>query len=1090
MTAPDYIELRAHSAYSLLRGTSPPETLVAQAANLGMKSLALTDHNNVYGAVSFQKAAQALDIQPILGAELTIESRLLDAGGGRLAKSPLQSHAGGGRHTKPPLQSALKGGGGVGTAGNVAANPPLSPCGRGGRGVRGRNEAALTLLVADETGWENLCWLITQAQHQAPKGEGLLRFEQLEGRAAGLIALSGGREGEINRALESDGMDAACDAARSYAALFDPGCFFIELHHHRRPYDDQRVDALVELARSLKLEYVAANHVHYPTPAEKPLGDVLAAIRHNRSLDEARAQLFPNGQHYLKPAEAMAALFHRYPRALSNTRRIADACRYQLPSQLQALPQYPLPDGMSAQAFLTALCRGADRYRPHMEARLRHELDIIETTGLANYFLVVWDIVHFAWERGIRCQGRGSAANSVVAYLLKIAPVDPIKHRLVFERFLSEERQMTPDIDMDFDAETREEVIQYLYEKYGRTHAAMACTFVTYRHRSVIRDVAKAWGFAPAMQPYLRDQWETRGENTPAQLKPFFDVCERLLGNVRHIGIHNGGEIISDVPLSRRLPTEPATMKDRTVVQWDKEALEDAGIIKIDVLGLRMLAAITEMVERTGINAERIPFDDPRVFQMITEAKTFGVFQCESRAQMNTLPRLKPTRFLDLVIAISLIRPGPIMGNMVHPYLRRRRGVEEVRYLDDRLKPALEETLGVILWQEQVLKVAHDIAGFSHGQGEMLRRALGSKYSFQLLDQLEAVFMEGALKKGVDEEVAQTIFGQLRGFGAYSFAKSHAASFAVLTWQSAWFKYHHPAIFYAAILNHQPMGFWSPSTLVYDAMRRGIRVLPPDINRSAADCAVQDGAIRIGLSYVKGLKNHRLDPLLAERARRPFADLADFIRRVKLPLRLIERLIQAGALDRWHQSRHQLLWDAGLLYKGRGRLPLRMKTPTVQLPEPTPMERLNMEFASTGLSTEHHPMQYFRAWCAERGILHSVGVMRARERTVVETAGMVVIIQAPETAKEIRFITLEDEFELINVVVFPDMYQRTRKIIRGERFLWFKGVVERDETVTTIRATGVRALPLDAPSLPSLPRWRTHMHMPGAESTRFTPGLR
>ncbi len=1053
MTDTDYIELRAHSAYSLLRGTSPPEALVAEAARLGMRGLALTDHNNVYGAVSFQKTAQALGLQPILGAELTVECHSAEVSA--TSDAPLPDASGRGR----------------------------------GRGW----ETALTLLVADETGWENLCWLITQAQHQAPKGEGLLRFEQLEGRTAGLIALSGGREGEIARALETGGMSAAWGAARRYAAHFDDGCFFIELHHHRRPYDGQRVAALIELAESLKLDVVATNHVHYPTPAEKNLGDVLTAIRHNRSLNAVGAHLFPNGQHHLKTAETMAALYHRHPRALANTLQIAAQCRYQLPSELQVLPQYPVPDGMSAQGYLAGLCRGSGRYRPHMEERLAHELDIIETIGLANYFLVVWDIVRFSWEQGIRCQGRGSAANSVVAFLLKIAPIDPIEHRLVFERFLSEERQMTPDIDMDFDAETREEVIQYLYDKYGRTHAAMACTFVTYRHRSVIRDVAKAWGFSPAMHPFLRDQWEERGENTPAHLGAFFDVCERLLGNVRHIGIHNGGEIISDVPLARRLPTEPATMTDRTVVQWDKEALEDAGIIKIDVLGLRMLAAITEMVERTGIDAEGIPFDDPRVYRMITEAKTFGVFQCESRAQMNTLPRLKPTQFIDLVIAISLIRPGPIMGNMVHPYLRRRRGAEEVSYLDERLKPALAETLGVILWQEQVLKVAHDIAGFSHGQGEMLRRALGSKYSFQLLDQLEAVFMEGAIKNGVDEEVAQTIFEQLRGFGAYSFAKSHAASFAVLTWQSAWFKYHHAAVFYAAILNHQPMGFWSPSTLVYDAMRQGITVLPPDINRSAADCTIEEGAIRIGLSYVKGLKSHRLDPLLATRGRAPFADLADFSQRVKLPLRLVERLIQAGALDRWGNSRHQLLWDAGVLYKSRGRLPLRLATPAVQLPEPTAMERLNMEFASTGLSTQHHPMQYFRKWCDERRILHSKQVMRARERAVIETAGMVVIIQSPETAKEIRFITLEDEFELINVVVFPDLYQQTRKIIRGERFLWFKGVIEREETVTTLRATGVRALPLDAPSLPSLPRWRTHMHMPQPANkgvgVPFTPGL-
>ncbi len=1045
MTATDYIELRAHSAYSLLRGTTSPEALLAEAARLGMRGLALTDHNNVYGAISFQKVAQALGIQPILGAELTIES-----------------------HSAEEKAPSLFMGEGVGG---------------GGRGC-----AALTLLVANETGWENLCWLITQAQHQAPKGEGLLHFEQLDGHSEGLVALSGGRDGEIARVLEAGGMDAARQMAQRYAAVFDRERFWLELHHHRRPYDDQRIAALVELAESLGLGYVATNHVHYPAPADKPLADVVTAIRHNRALNDVQAHLFPNGQHHLKSGEAMRRLFHLYPRALQNTLCIATQCSYQLPSELQALPEYPVPAGMTAQAYLTQLCRRSQRYQPHMAGRLQHELDIIAGIGLANYFLVVWDIVRFSWEKGIRCQGRGSAANSLVAYLLMIAPIDPIEHRLVFERFLSPERQMTPDIDMDFDAETREDVIQYLYDKYGRTHAAMACTFVTYRHRSVIRDVGKAWGFAPSIHPFLKDQWEVRAaaanrlpsrtvndgsalldkdfskqewqENPQAHLEPFFDICDRLLGNVRHIGIHNGGEIISDVPLSRRLPTEPATMADRTVVQWDKEGLDDAGIIKIDVLGLRMLAAITEMVERTGIDADGIPFDDPRVFQMITEAKTFGVFQCESRAQMNTLPRLKPTCFLDLVIAISLIRPGPIMGNMVHPYLRRRRGAEVVSYLDDRLKPALEETLGVILWQEQVLKVAHDIAGFSHGQGEMLRRALGSKYSFQLLDQLEDIFIEGAIKNGVEEETAQTIFGQLRGFGAYSFAKSHAASFAVLTYQSAWFKYHHAAVFYAAILNHQPMGFWAPSTLVYDAMRQGIAVLPPDINRSDADCSIEDGAIRIGLSYVKGIKNQRLERLLEKRAGRPFADLQDFMRRVKMPLRLVERLIQSGAMDSWHSSRHQLLWDAGVLYKSHSHLPMPLATPEVSLPAPSPMERLSMEYAASGLSTRHHPMQYYRAWCAERRILHSKQVMKARQGAVIQTAGMVVIIQAPETAKEIRFITLEDEFELINVVVFPDLYFQTRKVIRNERFLWFTGIVEREETVTTIRASAVRALPI------------------------------
>ena len=994
MTDSTYIELRAHSAFSLLRGATSPDDMLAEASSLGMPALALTDHNNVYGAVGFQKTAASLGIQPILGAELTLE-----------------------------------------------------------------DDRALTLLVGDETGWSNLCWLITAAQHQAPKGGGLLRFEQLKGHTDGLIALSGGREGAITRCLERQGLRAARQLTRRYAALFPDGRFWIELHHHRLPYDEQRIAGLVTLAESLDLEVVATNHAHYPRAQDRNLADVVTAIRHNRSLDEAAAQLFPNGHRHLKSTAQMSALFQRYPEAIANTGRVAAQCVYQLPSELQALPRYPLPAGMTAQAYMASLCRRSRRYQPDMEARLQHELAIIDVIGLANYFLVVWDIVRFSLENGIRCQGRGSAANSLVAYLLMIAPIDPIKHRLVFERFLSPERRMTPDIDMDFDAETREDVIQYLYEKYGRTHAAMACTFVTYRHRSVIRDVAKAWGFAPALHPYLREQWEERGEHTPPHLDAFFDVCQRLQGNVRHIGIHNGGEIISDLPLSRRLPTEPATMPGRTVVQWDKEALEDAGIIKIDVLGLRMLAAISEMVERTGIDAESIPFDDDRVYHMIASAKTFGVFQCESRAQMNTLPRLKPTRFIDLVIAISLIRPGPIMGNMVHPFLRRRRGQEAVAYLDERLKPALEETLGVILWQEQVLKVAHDIAGFTHGQGETLRRALGSKHGLQLLDQLERIFIDGAINNGVAPETAQTIFEQLRGFGAYSFAKSHAASFAVLTYQSAWFKYHHPAVFYAAILNHQPMGFWSPSTLVYDAMRNAVTVLPPDIHRSDADCSIEDGGIRIGLGYVKGIKNQRLQDMLKLREVRPFASLADFVRRVSLPLRLIERLIQAGAMDCFGDSRHQLLWDAGLLHKSVGGLGLPANHTPTRLPAPTPMQRLNMEFAATGLSTKHHPMQYYRAFCQERRILHSKQVMRARDGAVIQTAGLVVIIQAPETAKEIRFITLEDEFELINVVVFPDLYYQTRKIIRGERFLWFSGVVERDETVTTIRASSVRVLP-------------------------------
>ncbi len=999
MIESNYVELRTHSAFSLLTGTSSPEALVAQASVLGMSAIALTDHNNVYGAMPFQQTALGLGIQPILGAELTLEGKF-----------------------------------------------------------------ALPLLVQNETGWENLCWLITQAQHQAPKGEGKLCFEQLEGHTDGLIALSGGREGEITHTLKTKGILAARQLANRYRSLFGNDGFWIELHHHRRPYDRKTIDALVTLAKTMKLGYVATNHVHYANPEDKALQDVVTAIRHNRSLDTVQAHLFPNGQHYLKSGAEMQTLFHKYPLALENTLRIAEQCTYQLPSELQSLPQYPTPDGKNASDYLVDVCQQSTRYHSDMESRLQHELSIISEAGLANYFLVIWDIVCFSRDNQIRCQGRGSAANSLVAYLLKITPIDPIEHRLVFERFLSAERRIAPDIDMDFDADERERVIQYLYEKYGRHAAAMACTFVTYRHRSVIRDVAKAWGFSPGINPLLKDQWEQWQENPTGNLNPqlqsFFDICGHLINKPRHLGIHNGGSIISDMPLAKRLPTEPATMKDRTVVQWDKEALEDAGIIKIDVLGLKMLAAISEMVERTGVDIDSVGFDDAGVYKMISSAKTFGVFQVESRAQMNTLPRLQPEKFLDLVIAISLIRPGPVMGNMVHPYLRRRQGVEDVTYLNERLKPALEETLGVILWQEQVLKVAHDIANFTHGQGELLRRALGSKFSFELLAQLETVFIRGAVENGVEEAVAQAIFEQLRGFGAYSFAKSHAASFAVLTYQSAWFKRYHPAIFYAAILNHQPMGFWSSATLVYDAKRNGISVYPPDIYLSEETCSIEGRGFRIGLSYVKGLKGGRLAQLLEARQNKSFENLQDFLRRVDLPLRLVERLIQSGAMDSWHESRHQLIWDAGVLHGAKGSLALEMHTLSHPLPETTAIERLNMEFAATGLSTQHHPMQYYRAWCEKRRIYHSLQVKNAPDDMTIQVAGMVIIIQAPQTANGVRFVTLEDEHNLINVIVFPDVYKRYRKTLRNRHYLRITGTVQHAQGVTNVIAGNISALPL------------------------------
>jgi error-prone DNA polymerase len=787
-----YVELHCHSNFSLLDGASHPEELVAWAAELGMGGLALTDHDAVYGIPRFVRAAQAHGIRPILGAELTLA---------------------GGHH--------------------------------------------LTLLVEDETGWANLCHLIGQARHNAPKGEAALPREELIGHTAGLIALSGCRQGEVAAALLAGDREAAMAAARRYRDLFGPSRFWIELQHHLLTDDDALLDGLAGLARHLGIGCVATNDVHYAARAGRRLQDVLVCIRHLTSLERAGGLLRPNSEFYLKPGWRLAPLFGAYPDTLANTVRIAERCRFKLRYGLQDLPLFPAPPGLDAAAYLGRLCREAvpKHYSDppsRLEEQLAHELAAIERAGLANYFLIVWDIVRFARESGIRCQGRGSAANSLAAYLLGITPIDPLRHDLVFERFLSGEEGIVPDIDIDFQADRREEVIQYVYERYGVAQAAMACTLVTFRSRSAWRDVGRALSLPPesvsraveAMyegptadgrpptaenEPVVSGRSSAVSENaTPPNddlLATLLDLCRQIEGFPRHLGIHNGGMVITGSPLAERLPTEPATMPGRVVVQWDKEALEDAGLVKIDLLGLRMLSALAEAAEivreTTGqaIDLDRLSSDDPAVYEMIAKADTIGVFQVESRAQAQILPLLQPRRFEDLIVSISLIRPGPIQGNMVHPYLRRRLGLEPVTYLHPLLEPALAETLGVILFQENVLKVARDLAGFTPGQGEHLRRALGGKWGEEAIEGFRSVFLEGARVRGVAEPVAAAVFAQLKAFGGYSFPKSHAAAFAVLVYQSAWLKRYHPAALYVALLNNQPM-VMSVIKMVKDQMHK------------------------------------------------------------------------------------------------------------------------------------------------------------------------------------------------------------------------------------------------------------------------------
>jgi error-prone DNA polymerase len=1012
-----YVELHCHSNFSLLDGASHPEELVARAARLGMPALALTDHDAVYGAARFIRAAQEQGMRPILGAELTVASDV----------QPGVNHH-------------------------------------------------LTLLVEKAAGWHNLCYLISRARHAAPKGQAVLPFAELVGCTDGLIVLSGCGQGEIPLAVGEDNVNkAAVRAARRYVDLFGRDNFYVELQRHLLPGDEILVPRLAALASHLKLNCVATNNVHYGLPGAHMLQDVLVCIRHQTTLDASVHLRRPNSEYYLKSAAEMELLFPDHLQAVARTLEIAERCQFELDYGLQDLPHFSTPHGMSSSAYLRRLCRQAMEQRysdppDRVQEQLARELSVIEGAGLANYFLIVWDIVRFARENGIRCQGRGSAANSLVAYLLYISPIDPIAHDLVFERFLSSERQVVPDIDIDFDAQRREEVIQYIYGLYGEAHTAMACTFVTFRSRSALRDIGKAVGLSPdVMAEAVRtlDNGQA-GESGQAPVDMLLDLCRQIEGFPRHLGIHSGGMIITGAPLMGRVPAEPATMPNRVVVQWDKDGLEDAGLVKIDILGLRMLSAVSDAAALVAETAEEAPdldalsFTDPAVYQMISEADTVGVFQVESRAQAQMLPRLKPQCFEDLIVAISLIRPGPIQGNMVHPYLRRRQGVEAVEYPHPLLEAALAETLGVILFQEQVLKVARDLAGFTAGQGEQLRRALGAKRAEEEIEKFRSAFLSGAEQKGVATEIAGAVFEQLLAFGGYSFAKSHAAAFAVIVYQSAWLKRYHPRPFYTALLNNQPMGFWNAAVLVNELRRQGISVLPVDVHHSRAKCSIEDEGIRLGFGYVKGIHEEQIMRILEGREERSFANLLDFCRRTQIGRHVVENLIMCGAMDMWGLPRRQLLWELGTLHYQADELELAFYDEDVSLPELSPAEAMLAEQEVLGLSPGDHVMTLYRQWLDERAILGSKGLLTYPDGQWVRAAGLLVVHQSPPTAKGYHFLTLEDEDGMSNVIVRPRVYDRYRDILRTSRLLLIEGHVQQEGGVTNLLAERIRPLPIYA----------------------------
>jgi error-prone DNA polymerase len=1141
-----YIELHTASAFSFLQGASLPETLVDRAAALGYPALALLDADGVYGAPRFHKAAAKAGLRAIIGAELTIA----------------------------PAQSFF-----TGQSSRTARSASPADRARGSQSARVSQPSVtgaalycwrLPVLVASAEGYRNLCRLVTRMKMRAPKGEGALSLEEIDGFTAGLIAL-------VGRPLldaQHHGVGGLLDRL---VGIFGRANVAVDLQRHLLRDEESDNVALAALAQAFRVPVVATNGVRFAQPAERPLFDVLTCVRHRTTLDAAGRRLARNAERYLKSPEAMAQLFADLPHALAGTEALAERLEYTMADLGYRFPSYPVPPGETEMSFLRHITEvGArDRYRPyHDKARrqITHELALIEKLELAGYFLIVWDIVSFCRQHDILVQGRGSAANSAVCYSLGITAVDPVGMELLFERFLSEERGEWPDIDLDLPSgDRRERVIQHVYEKYGRLGAAMTANVITYRGKSAAREVGKALSLDEAQIDRLAkvmhnfeftDPAETLHRNLEAvgigldtpRIRAFAELWQQAQDLPRHLGQHSGGMVICQDDLDAVVPLEPASMPGRVVIQWDKDDCADMGIVKVDLLGLGMMAALQDAIAlvntsantpasiqnqsagssagqaaqatlgtRPAFDLAHIPPDDPAVYALLQKADTIGVFQVESRAQMATLPRLKPTCFYDLVVEVAIIRPGPIVGQMVHPYLNRRAGREAVVPLHPSLEPVLARTLGVPLFQEQLLRMAMVAANFTGGQAEELRRAMGFKRSEARMREIEIQLRAGMSANGITGEVAERIVGSITSFALYGFPESHAASFALLAYASAYLKVHYPAAFYTALLNNQPMGFYHPATLVKDAQRRGIRFHPIDVQQSDWLCRVEaDGAIRIGLMFVRGLRKemgHAMaafdrsktttPPVLCTKcgsddesmievvgdatffcnicshewtvALRPvgrFSSIEDVVRRVGLRRDEVATLAEIGALNAFTHERRSALWQveqavrpAGALFEDDAREAERPdpygvadgdEASAVRARGPLPVmsdgDRLQADYAGMGLTIGPHPMALRRGDLAMRGVLRAVDLSQTRDGRRVRVAGMVITRQRPGTAKGFVFLTLEDETGISNVIVRPDVFARDRTTVVQQPFLLVDGVLQQQDGVVSIRAERLEGL--------------------------------
>jgi error-prone DNA polymerase len=1031
-----YVELHARSAFSFLEGGSIPEALAIAAAGLNLPGMAVLDRNGFYGSARFHMAAQKTGIRAHVGTELSVTD-----------------------------ESGI-------------TNYPL--------------------LCESQLGYQNLCRLITQTKLRVPKHSGSsAAFHELEEHATGLICLTGDERGPLAHAMQNGGMATGRALLSKLKAIFGAGNVYVELQRHFQRDQEQRNRCAIELARELSLPLIATNGVSYATAADREILDVFTCIKNKRQLATGRRLLSHNSERYIRTPEEMAQIFADIPEAISNTVELSSRLQFSLEKLGYQFPRYPVPPGETMDSFLYARTwEGArHRYKPVTDrviSQLDRELKLIEKLGLAGYFLIVWDIVRYCNQNGILVQGRGSAANSAVCYSLGITAVDPIGMDLLFERFLSEERGEWPDIDLDLPSgDDREKAIQYVYRRYGQLGAAMTANVCTYRGRLAAREVGKVFGFDTETLNRLSamvGNFEWHGPNdtfdrhvttagldlTDKRIAKYLDLCVRLQDMPRHLSQHSGGIVICQDQLDSVVPLEPATMPGRVVVQWDKDDCADLGIVKVDLLGLGMMAVLKDSINlihehyHEEVDLAHLPADSPDIYGVICKADTIGMFQIESRAQMASLPRNNPEKFYDLVTQVALIRPGPITGAMTAPYLKRRQKKELVTYPHPSLEPVLKRTLGVPLFQEQLLRMSMICANFTGGEAEELRRALGHKRSRKRMMEIEVRLRNGMTENGITPKAQDEIVQFITSFALYGFPESHSASFALLAYASAFLKVRYLAAFTAALLNNQPMGFYSPATLVKDAQRHGLKVKPVDVTCSDWDCSLEemDGKIvmRLGLRYVRGLQQMAGKALLQAREKRQFRSIEELARRVpelsRGNLRMLATIGALNGIGGIGLHRRDALWQVEKASQRVGALleGIIEKDTASPLAQMDTEERLVSDYHGTGLTTGPHPMFYRRAEMRRLNI-KSAAELRAMpngKRAIV--AGAVITRQRPGTASGLIFITLEDETGYANVIVMPHIYEKYRQAVLEPRFVRVSGKIQNQDGIVHLKAEDVEPL--------------------------------